>query len=139
MPLLVTCQHRVKKETRFFDACCVSKLVYGLQSATLSQVERRRLDGFQCRCLRRVMRIPSSYISRVSNNTVLKRARATKVSQRILAQQMLYFGQLARRDDDDPVRAAVLHQVCTSLCGRKVADDRADHAHRGVRRCIRNV
>ena len=35
-----------------FDACIVSKLVYGLHTATLNKSERSRLDGFNARCLR---------------------------------------------------------------------------------------
>ena len=95
------------RKLHVFDACVVSKLVYGLQSACLHKRARDKLDGFHARCLRQILRIPSSYVSRISNATVLHRACAIKVSLRILESQMVYFGSLARRHDDDPVRAAI--------------------------------
>ena len=90
-----------------YDACVVSKLVYGLHTATLNKSERCRLDGFHARCLRRILRIQHAYHSRVSNKTVLERAGATPLSTRILQQQLLYLGEIARRDHDDPVRCCV--------------------------------
>ena len=95
------------RKLHVFDACVVSRLAYGLQSACLNKAARNRLDGFQARCLRQILRIPSSYISRITNATVVERAQALKVSSRILQQQMLYFGGVARRSSDDPVRAAI--------------------------------
>ena len=44
-----------KRKLQIFTACIESKLLYGLQTAWLSVVERRRLDGFQARCLRQVL------------------------------------------------------------------------------------
>ena len=69
------------------------------------------MDGFQAQCLRRILKIPAAFYSRVSNETVLKRARATQVSKRVLQQQLLYFGKIARNEDADPLR------VCTMAPG----------------------
>ena len=97
----------IRRKVKIFDSCVVSKLAYGLQSACLNQAERRRVDGFQARCLRQILRIPPSFVSRVSNDTVFERARAIRVSKQILLQQMVYFGHLARRGDSDPVKALI--------------------------------
>ena len=96
-----------RAKIRIFDACVVSKLTYGLQTACLSKAERRRLDGFHCRCLRRILRIPHAYVSRVSNNTVFERAHRKPLSTRLLQAQLLFLGQLARREGDDPVRRCI--------------------------------
>ena len=54
-------------KVRIFEACILSKLVYGLVTAVLNKLERRRLDGFQARCIRRILKVPPSYYSRISN------------------------------------------------------------------------
>ena len=43
------------------------KLSCGLSTACLTQTDRRSLDGFHARCLRKLLRIAPSYFSRVSN------------------------------------------------------------------------
>ena len=85
----------------------MSKLAYGLQTVCLNKAEQRKLDGFHARCLRKILCIPPSFVSRISNDVVFERARAIRMSKRILLQQMVYFGHLVRRSDDDPVRALV--------------------------------
>ena len=40
--------------------------------ATFTKSEYRRLDGFQARCLRQILKIQPAYYSRVSNATVRK-------------------------------------------------------------------
>ena len=99
-----------KRKVRIFDACVTSKLTYGLQTACLNKTERRRLDGFQARCLRVILRITPSFLSRVSNHTVLQKARQQPLSQRILQQQMIYMGILARRGCADPVRKTIFEE-----------------------------
>ena len=48
-----------------FQATITSPLLYGLSSAWLNVAERRRMDGFQARCLRKILGIPSAYVSRI--------------------------------------------------------------------------
>ena len=40
------------RKIRIFNACICSKLMYGLFTAAFTAKEKRRLDGFQARCLR---------------------------------------------------------------------------------------
>ena len=95
------------RKLEVFDSCITSKLLYSLDTACLSVVERRRLDGFYVRCLRRILRVAPAYYSRVSNSTVLTRARRQPLSSRLLRRQLLLFGELARRSHDDPARSCV--------------------------------
>ena len=97
----------VAQKLRIFDACVVSKLLYGLHTGTLNKAERSRVDGFHARCLRIIIKVPPSYESRVSNKVVLERARSSKLSTRLLQQQLLYLGELARRPSNDPVRSSI--------------------------------
>lgn len=88
----------VAKKLRVFEACVVSKLVYGMSAAFLNKAERRRLDGFQARCLRKILHIAPAYYSRVSNQEVLSKAGCRQVSSQVLQQQMILMGRVARGD-----------------------------------------
>ena len=97
----------LQQKLAIFRACILSKLSYGLEAVCLNQVSRRRLDGFHCRCLRSMLRIPAAYYSRITNADVFCRAGQQPLSQHILRQQMAYMGKLARRPDADPVRRTI--------------------------------
>ena len=62
----------VRDKVRIYDACVVSSLTCGLQTAWPPVAARRRLDGFHAKCLRRICNIPPSFISHVSNADVLR-------------------------------------------------------------------
>ena len=62
------------RKVEVFQAFIVSRLLYGLSSAWLNVAEMRRLSGFQCRCLRVILRIAPAYVSRISNAKVLAEA-----------------------------------------------------------------
>ena len=84
-----------------FHAVIVSRLLYGLDSAWLNVAETRRLNGFYCRCLRNILGIQPSYISRVSNDTVLRRASSWPLHQHLLRDQLLLYGRVARAPESD--------------------------------------
>ena len=70
----------VKKKLLIFDAMITSKVMYSLSSAWLTRADRKRLDGFQAKCIRRILHIPPAFISRVSNKCVWgKKKRASAV------------------------------------------------------------
>ena len=96
------------RKLRIFEAYILAKLAYGLVTMCLSKVEERRLDGFQCRCLRRIAKVAPSFYSRVSNATVYKMTRQRRLSQVLQQQRMIYFGKLARRGPEDAARRTVL-------------------------------
>ena len=98
----------VKDKVRIFDACVVSRLTYGLQTAWLPTAMKRRLDGFQARCLRRVCRIPAAYISRVSNQEVLARTGSSRISTRIQEQQFILAGRYMAAPTGTPTKEALL-------------------------------
>ena len=84
-----------------FHSVVVSSLTYGLNCLTLAHKHFKLIDGYYFRLLRRVLGIPASYISRVSNFTVWQRAgKPTTASQIVLKQQteiLLSFGHSAAR------------------------------------------
>ena len=62
-----------QRKVQLFDALIISKLQYATASAWLLKGELRRLDGFQVQCFRQILKVPSPYISRISNKTILGR------------------------------------------------------------------
>ena len=98
----------VRRKVAIFEACVVTKLLYSLTSACLNKCERRGIDGFQARCLRKIMKVAPACWSRVANKTVLARASTRPVSQQLLKDQLIYFGRIASRNPTDPVRDSIL-------------------------------
>jgi hypothetical protein len=96
-----------KRKLQLFHSLVVSKLQYGLSTVWLVTAQRRRLDGFYARCLRRVLGIPSAYASRISNKTVLQRAEVLPFSDQVLKRQLLLLGKVAFSPAGSPLRKDV--------------------------------
>jgi hypothetical protein len=92
------------RKVEVYQAVIVSRLLYGLSSAWLNVAETRRLNGFQARCLRCIVGIKPSYVSRVSNATVLSNAGQVQVSRLLLRQQLALYGRIARSPPGDYLR-----------------------------------
>ena len=104
------CNISTKFKFTIFMACVVQKLLYSLESAWLNKALLHKLDGFFARCLRQILKISHSYISRVSNKYVLQQFRAPALSSILLQRQLLLFGEIARLPNEDVVRQTVFHE-----------------------------
>ena len=92
------------RKLELFNATIVPKLTYGLATAWLNVPERRRLNGFHCRCLRSIWGIKPAYVSRISNKTVLEKTVQKPVSHALAKQQLLMFGKVARAPTGSALR-----------------------------------
>ena len=94
----------VKWEPQVYDAVIVSKLLYGLTSIPLTRADCNRIDAFQMRGLRKILKIKHPYWSRVSNDALiieanqrlwygesgdLKRRQIERLSQRLIKKQII--------------------------------------------------
>ena len=80
------------------------------RSLWLLKKDRTRLDAFQCSCLRQILRIAPSFISRVSNVDVLVSARQIEYSSSLRNRQVRLFKKIQSMPID-----SMLHQlVCKS-------------------------
>jgi hypothetical protein len=93
------------RKAQIFQSVVTSKLLYGLSSAWWNVSDQRRLDGFQAKCLRRIVRVAPAFISRVSNEIVRKMAWQMQYSMQLLQQQLLLYGKIAWGDDSDLLRS----------------------------------
>ena len=72
-------------------------LLYGVETWTVSQTSKKRLDAFEMWALRRLLRI--SWTERMSNDRVLTLAGVRReLIQLIQKQKLRYFGHLIRHD-----------------------------------------
>ena len=113
-----------------FHALVVSKLRYGLSTVCLVKAQHRRLDGFCARCLRKVLGIPPSFVSKISNKTVFERAGVSPLTEQILHQQLVLLGKAARSPANALIRSSIF--MADSLiprvgsCVRRVGRPRLD-------------
>ena len=94
----------VSDKLQYFQSLVSSRLQYGLATMWLVTSQRRRLDGFYARCLRKILHIPSAYISRVSNATVLQKARQQPFCKQLLRKQLTLLGRTAMAPQGSPLR-----------------------------------
>ena len=67
----------------------------------------RRIDGFYARCLRRILRIPAAFVSRVSNKSVFRQAGVLAMSEQVLLRQMLLMGKVVNSTAGSAIRRDV--------------------------------
>ena len=121
----------VHRKVHIYKTLVESKLMYGLSCCLcLSAADRRCLDGFQNRYLRRSTGIPPSFISRVPNTAVLHRARCSAASDMLVQRQMLLFGKVLRSPLDNRMHVSACIpgsiQPATSRYVRRVGRPRRE-------------
>ena len=73
-------------------------VMYGCESWTVKKTERQRIDAFELRCWRRLLRVP--WTARRSNQSVLKEINPEcSLEGLMLTLKLQYFGHLIRRAD----------------------------------------
>ena len=95
-------QH-VKKQRRYLPAkvhlvkaTVFPVVIYGRESWTIKKAEHRRIDAFELRCWRRLLRVP--WTARRSNQSILKEINP-EYSLKGLMLKLQYFGHLRWRAD----------------------------------------
>ena len=84
----------IKRKLIVFNACVTSKVMYALDSAWLLKADRTRLDAFQCACLRRILKIPPSFVSRITNDVILSESSQTKFSTLLQSRQKRLYQKI---------------------------------------------
>ena len=73
-------------------------VMYGCESWTVKKAERQRIDAFELRCWRRLLRVP--WTARRSNQSILKEINpGISLEGMMLKLKLQYFGHLMRRVD----------------------------------------
>ena len=75
-----------------------SNVMYGCESWTIKKAEHQRIDAFELRCWRRLLRVPQT--ARRSNQSILKDISPEySLEGLVLKLKLQYFGHLMRRTD----------------------------------------
>ena len=96
-----------KRKLHIYTACVVTKLTHNLHALLLNAAAQRTLDAFHLKCLRRILHIPHSFYSHISNHIVLERAGSNNLSRTLLHRQLDLLHRLALRNDSDIMRKSV--------------------------------
>ena len=94
----------VKQKLQFLDGFVLSKLRFGLASLWLVTAQRRRVDGFLARCLRRILHIQPSFLCRISNKVVYDKAKVKPLSEQLLKHQLHLLRKVAGSAEGGPMR-----------------------------------
>ena len=85
-------------KVRLVKAMIFPVVMYGCESWTMKKAERRRIDGFELWCWRRLLRVP--WTARRSNQSILKEiSSGCSLERMMLKLKLQYFGHLMRRVD----------------------------------------
>ena len=94
-------------------------VMYGCESWTVKNAERRRIDAFELRCWRRPLRVP--WTTRRSNQFILKINRGISLEGMMLKPKLQYFGHLMW--SVDPLEKTLM---LGGIGGRRRRADRLD-------------
>ena len=92
------------RKVQIYEACVISKMPFPLECECLRQADKVRLNAFHCKCLRQILKIPPSWISRISNSTVLEMAKTTPFSNTLLHNQLVLYGKIAMSPNENLMR-----------------------------------
>ena len=85
-------------KVRLVKAMVFPVVMYGCESWTVKEAERRRIDAFELWCWRRLLRVP--WTARRSNQSILKETSpGYSLEGLMLRLKLQYFGHLMRRVD----------------------------------------
>ena len=85
-------------KVRLVKAMVFPVVMYGCESWTIKEAERRRIDVFELWCWRRLLRVP--WTARRSNQSILKEiSPGCSLEGLVLRLKLQYFGHLMRRAD----------------------------------------
>ena len=97
---------------RIYKAVFQPMVLYALHYSWLTRSMCARLDSWQARTLRRVLRVKASMISRVSNASILRQAKCTPFSQQVRVERFRYFGHVLRSPYPDTVVSTCVDSSC---------------------------
>ena len=93
---------------------------------------RKSIDGSQARFLRRILKVPAAFISRISHATVRRRCSTFRFSTFIFRSQLRWLGHILRKPATHPLRR-VLFDDRPDLPPRRPPSLHSFHPQRAVR------
>ena len=94
----------VKAKTEKMNALVWNKGRWSLYLFPLFPAIRQKIDAAQARYLRRILKLPAAYISRISHQEVRRRCSTYRFSTFIFRAQLRWLGHILRKPATDPLR-----------------------------------
>jgi len=85
---------------RLFKTLLQPVLFYGCETWKITKADERRLNSFQCQCLRRILK-RIRWQQRISNNRVVKMAAINNISCVIRRRRWNWLGHVLKREDEN--------------------------------------
>ena len=85
-----------KTKVRLFNSLVLSVLLYGCETWKATEQDKKKLNTFQTRCLRQILKI--RWPNTISNENLLLRAGTKKVSDNIMERRWRWLGHVLRMD-----------------------------------------
>ena len=97
-------KHRISIQTKInmYRALVVSVLHYGSETWATTLADRRRLDVFDMRCQRRLLRV--FWQQHISNHSISERTKQPTASTLLRQRRLCWYGHLRRMSSSLPVR-----------------------------------
>ena len=95
-----------RRKLAIYAALVESRLLYSLSSLCFTAAQQRQLNGFQNRCLRTIIGVEHSFVSRVSNAEVLRRSEHRPATELLQRRQLQLLGKVLRSPEGHPLRTA---------------------------------
>ena len=92
----------LKKKLEKYQSLVLSKGTWGLHLLALGKTDFKKLEYYHVRCLRRILGLKASYISRISNDDVRKRSQFPTLRSFVRLRQFQLLGHILRLPQNDP-------------------------------------
>ena len=99
----------VYRKLQIYHACIASTVLHGLETLNITLRNIKRVEVFEHRTIRRILRIPVSMISHVSKEQVMLQSQVTQcLPNMLLYKELQLVGHLVRAPIRDPTRIVCL-------------------------------
>jgi len=90
---------------RLFNSLVKSVLLHGCETWKMTEGNKKTLDIFHTKCLRRIYKVFWPYV--VSNRELLSRSNGREISREVLKRKWDWLGHILRRNKDDHCQVAI--------------------------------
>ena len=98
-------QYSIRTKTRIFNSNVLTVLLYGSETWRITKRDEDKLDSFQHKCLRKILKI--HWPMKVTNEEVRKGTGSERLSTQIITRRWRWIGRVLRMKPDSLPRTAL--------------------------------
>ena len=104
-PVWGSSHYSLGTKIRLYNSLVKSVLLYGCEAWKVNESDKKKLDTFQFKCFRRIMRIRWPYV--VANNEILTRTSTKRISTEVQERRWKWIGHVLRMEDNNHCMTAM--------------------------------